>query len=72
MSAVIVGRDGDRGAFFSFGEDLEEQLGAATVQLQISQFVDEEQVDATVAGDEFGEVLVVGGFDKFVCRRLGF
>ena len=55
----FVGGDGDRGAFFSFGEDLEEQSGAAAVQLQVAQFVDQQQVDAAVAVDEFGEVFVV-------------
>ena len=67
----LIGGDGDRGAFFSFGEDLEEELGAAAVQLQVSQFIDQEQIDAAVAGDEFGQVFVIGGFDEFIDQLAG-
>lgn len=67
----FVGGDRDRRAFLSLGQDLEEQLGAAAVELQVAQFVDEQQVDAAVAGDEFGEVFVVGGFDEFVDQLAG-
>jgi hypothetical protein len=28
----LVGRDGDAGCFFTFGQDLEQQLGAAAVE----------------------------------------
>ena len=35
-----VGRDGDRGAFFAFGDDLEQQLGAAFVEVGVAEFVD--------------------------------
>ena len=55
----------------SFGENLEEQLGAAAVELQVAQFVDEQQIHAAVAGDQFGEVSVVGGFDEFVDQLAG-
>jgi hypothetical protein len=34
-----VGGDGDGGAFFSFGDDLEEQFGAAGVELDVAEFV---------------------------------
>ncbi len=36
----LVGGDGDRRAFLSFGEDLEQQFGAAAVELQVAQFVE--------------------------------
>ena len=39
----LVGGDRDRRAFLSLGQDLEEQFGAAPVELQIAQFVDEQQ-----------------------------
>jgi hypothetical protein len=35
-----VGCDRDAGAFLAFGEDLEEQLGAAGVQLQVAELVE--------------------------------
>ena len=44
---------------------------AAAVELQVAQFVDEQQVHTAVAGDEFGEVFVVGGFDEFVDQLAG-
>jgi hypothetical protein len=36
----FVGGDGDAVVFLPFGEDLEQQLGAALVQFHVSQFVD--------------------------------
>src|SRR5680860_69239 len=35
-----VGGDGDAGAFVAFGEDLEQQLGAARVQVQVAELVE--------------------------------
>ena len=63
-----VRRDRDRGAFLAFGEDLEQQLGAAAVELQVAQFVEAEQVDPAVAGDGAGEVFVVGGSTSSLTR----
>src|SRR5262249_31590916 len=51
---------------FAFGEDLEQQFGAALVEFHVAQFVDAQQVDAAVAGDGLGELLVVGSFDELV------
>ena|SRR5438105_3929096 len=58
--------DGDAGFLLAFGEDLEQQLRAATVELDVAQFVEAQQVEAAVAGDEAREAPFVGGFDKFV------
>src|SRR5919108_3260158 len=66
-----VGGDGDGGAFFSFGEDLEQQLGAAAVELEVAQLVQAEQVDPAVAGDGAGQGLVIGGLDELVDQRGG-
>src|SRR5712691_5429035 len=38
-----VGGDRDGGAFLALGEDLEEQLGAAAVELEVAQLVQAEQ-----------------------------
>ena len=47
-----VGGDSDCGAFFSFGEDLEEQFGGVLVEAHVAEFVDGEEVVAAVAGDD--------------------
>ena len=66
-----VGGDGDGGLLFAFGEDLEEQLGAAGVELDVAEFVEAEQVESAVAGDDAGESSFVGGFDEFVDELRG-
>ncbi|GIF01325.1 hypothetical protein Ari01nite_87890 [Paractinoplanes rishiriensis] len=43
-----------RTPFLAFGEDLEQQFGAAFVEFHAAQFVDAEQVDTAVAGDGLG------------------
>ncbi len=45
-----VGRDRDAGPFFAFGDDLEQQLGAAWVDLDITELV-----EASVAADHSGQ-----------------
>lgn len=47
----------------AFGQDLEEQFGAASVEFPAAEFVDAEQVDAAVAGDGLGQLPFVSGFD---------
>jgi hypothetical protein len=42
----------DAGLFFSFGEDLEQRLGASGVELDKGELVEAEQVEAAVAGDD--------------------
>src|SRR5216683_8449683 len=66
-----VGGDGDGGAFLPFGEDLEQQLGAAAVELEVAQLVQAQKVDPAVAGDGAREGLVVGGLDQLVDQRGG-
>ncbi|MEZ5141807.1 MAG: hypothetical protein R2726_04720 [Acidimicrobiales bacterium] len=41
-----VGRDGHGCSFVSFGEHLEQQLGAAAVELDVAELVDAQQVEA--------------------------
>src|SRR5580704_5100519 len=62
----LVGRDRDAGLFLPFGEDLEEELGAAAVEFHVAELVDAEQVDAAVADDGLGQLLVVGGPGQLV------
>jgi hypothetical protein len=54
-----------------FGEYLEQQFRTASIELQISQFIDENQVNAAVAVDQLGQLFVVGGFDEFVDQLAG-
>src|SRR5216683_7782816 len=66
-----VGGDRDGGAFLPLGEDLEQQLGAAAVELEVAQLVQAQQVDPAVAGDGPRQQLVVGGLDQLVDQRGG-
>jgi hypothetical protein len=61
-----VGGDRDGGSFFAFGDDLEQQFGSAWVDLDVAEFVEAEQVEAAVAGNDSGQDSFVGGFDEFV------
>ena len=61
-----VGRDRYGGAFLALGEHLEQQFGAAPVQLEVTQLIQAQKVDAAVAGDGAGQGLVVGGLDELV------
>ncbi len=49
-----------------FGEDLEQQLGTAPVQLHVAELVEAEQVNPAVAGDGLDMLALVGGFDEVV------
>jgi len=66
-----VGGDRDGGAFLAFGDDLEEEFGAAGVDVDVAEFVEQQEVEAAVAGDHAGEDAVVGGFDEFVDQSGG-
>ena len=61
-----VGGDGDGGAFLALSQDLEEQCGAARVEVDVVEFVQAEQVEPAVAGGEAGELVLVGGLGEFV------
>jgi len=52
------------GTFFAFGDDLEEQFGSASVDADVTQLVEAEQVQASVAADE--QDSFDGGFDQLV------
>ena len=66
-----VGGDSDRGAFFAFGDDLEQQFGSARVDVDVAELVEAEQVESSVAGDDAGQDAFVGGFDEFVDQLGG-
>ncbi len=53
----LAGGYGDGRAFSPFGENLEQQLGAASVQLKVSQLVDEDQINSAVASGQLGQLL---------------
>ena len=55
----------------AFGEDLEQEFGAAAVEFHVAEFVDAEQVDAAVAGDRLRQHLLISGLDEFVHQPGG-
>lgn len=50
---------------------MEQHFGPAAVQLHVSELVDAQKIDSSVAGDGFGELAFVGGFDQFVDQFRG-
>ena len=66
-----VGRDRDGGLLLPLGEHLEQQLGAAPVQLDVAQLVQAQKVDPPVAADHLGQRPVIGGLDELVDQRGG-
>jgi hypothetical protein len=62
----LVGGDRNAVLLFSLSENLEEHLGAPTVEFEIAEFVDLQKVDASVAGDGLAELFVVSGLDELV------
>ena len=61
-----VRADGDRCLLLALGQDLEQQLGPSGVELDITELVDQEQVESSIAGDQSGQSAFVLGFDQFV------
>ena len=57
--------------FLAFGDDLEEQFRSVRVDLDVSEFVEAEQIQASVAGHDAGQDPFVGGFDEFVDQLRG-
>ena len=53
----LVGGDRDGRFLLPLGEDLEQQLGPAAVQLEVSELVADEEIDAAVASDRLGRCL---------------
>ena len=62
----LVGGQDDRAAFVALADDLEEQVGAALVDGQIAQFVDDQQIGAGVLLEFLDQASGVAG------RRRGY
>ena len=54
-----VGPDRDGGPFVPLGDDLEQQLGAAGVGLDVAEFVEQQEVQPAVAADRAGQRALV-------------
>ncbi|MBB4987381.1 hypothetical protein GGE06_008354 [Streptomyces sp. SFB5A] len=67
----LVRGDGDAVLLLALGQNLEQQLGAVAVEFHVAELVDAEEVDAAVAGDRLGELLLVGGLDELVDQLRG-
>jgi hypothetical protein len=50
---------------------LEEHLCSPTVEFEIAELVDFEEVDASVTGDRLAQLLVIGGLDELVHQGCG-
>src|SRR5262249_26259441 len=59
------------GRFVPLGDDLEEQLGALGVDLDVAELVEQQEVQAAVAADHAGQRPLVGGFDELVDQGGG-
>jgi hypothetical protein len=66
-----VGRQPDGGFLIAFGDDLEQQLGATGVELDLAELVEQEQVEAAVASHDAGQLPVVGSFGELVDQLGG-
>ena len=63
----VVAGHADRCSFFAFGQDLEEQLGAAGVDADVAELVDQEQVEVNRPGFDGGSVYWFPTSDWLVC-----
>ena len=62
-----VGRDRDRGSFLPLGDDLEQQLGAAGIELDVAELVETAAGPAGRSGRRRGtSCALVGGFGELV------
>lgn len=61
---------GDRHAvlFLPLGQNLEEEFGAAAVEFHVAELIDAQKIDAAVAGDGLGQLLLVGGLYELVAQ----
>lgn len=66
LGPAAEGLVADAVLLLAFGQDLEEELRAVAVELHIPELVDPEEVDAAVAVDHLGELLLVCGLDELV------
>ena len=66
-----VACDADGGFFLSFGDDLEEQFGAAGIDVDVAEFIEQEEIQAAVAADDAGQDAFVGGFDELIDQLGG-
>jgi hypothetical protein len=66
-----VGGDRDGGSFFAFGDDLEQQFGAAGVDLDVAQLVQAEEIESAVATDYAEQGSFVSGLDELVDQLCG-
>ena len=56
-----VGRDDQRRALVALGDDLEHELGGAFGQREISELVEDDELGAGVARDDFAKLTVALG-----------
>jgi hypothetical protein len=66
--------------FLVLGQNPEQQFGAARLQLHMAELVNAEKIDASVAGNDLGQLLLVGRLEavpqctishRWLTRRSG-
>ena len=67
----LVGRDSDRRAFLPLSENLEQQFGTAPVQFHVAKLVKADQAGPAVAGDQLGQLPLIGGLGQLVDQLGG-
>ena len=50
---------------------MEEQFGAAGVDVDVAEFVEQQKIEAAVAGHDAGQDAIVGGLDQLVDQFRG-
>jgi hypothetical protein len=54
----------DTGAFLALDDDVEQQFGSVRVDLDVTELIGTQQIEAAVARHHTGQDTFVGGFDK--------
>ena len=65
-----IGPDRDGGSFLPLGDDLEQQFGAAGVELDVAQLIEQQEIQAAVTADDAGQLPVAGSFGE-LAGQLG-
>ena len=66
-----VGGAGDGGSFLGGGDELEDQFGATSVESDVVDFVEDQEVEVGLARYQPGQAFAVGSFTEFVRQGSG-
>jgi hypothetical protein len=63
--------DRDGGSFLPLCDDLEQQFGAAGVEPDVAQLIEQQEIQAAVTADDAGQLPVVGSLGELVDQLGG-